>query len=180
MVKTGRNQPCPCGSGIKTKRCCGERRGPSEAAPARAFLAVQSREALQSLANSEREEFVAVFDEMLELPEHDLALVAPLPAIFTPELQRLARVMADAEEDEIESAMGAALPPFDTPLVRAHLARAVIAQRDAGRIAERVAAMALLNLGSRSLALLRSSLIQAVAVATGAIETPSGILVARR
>jgi len=22
-MKTGRNEPCPCGSGKKTKRCCG-------------------------------------------------------------------------------------------------------------------------------------------------------------
>ena len=180
MVKAGRNQPCPCGSGIKTKRCCGVQRGPSEAALARAFVAVQGRQALPLLASCERDEFIELFDEMLDLPEHHLAPVVPLPAIFTPELERLARVVEVEDDDEIETALGAALPPFDTPLVRAQLARAVIAQRDASRIGQRVAAMALVNLASESLALLRSALIQAVAVATGAVETPSGILVARR
>lgn len=36
MVKTGRNAPCPCGSGKKAKRCCGERASrlpPSPGAP---------------------------------------------------------------------------------------------------------------------------------------------------
>ncbi|MGI8875065.1 MAG: SEC-C metal-binding domain-containing protein, partial [Egibacteraceae bacterium] len=28
MAKTGRNQPCACGSGRKTKRCCGTSAGP--------------------------------------------------------------------------------------------------------------------------------------------------------
>ena len=30
MPGPGRNQPCPCGSGRKTKHCCGQHRGPSE------------------------------------------------------------------------------------------------------------------------------------------------------
>ncbi|HEX6350031.1 MAG TPA: hypothetical protein VF160_11660 [Candidatus Dormibacteraeota bacterium] len=60
--------------------------------------------------------------------------------------------MTDEDHEEIESAMGAVLPRFDTPLVRAHLARAVIAARDAGRIGREVAAVALVNLASRSCA----------------------------
>ena len=30
MPGPGRNDPCPCGSGRKVKRCCGEHRGPGE------------------------------------------------------------------------------------------------------------------------------------------------------
>ncbi|MCA1700846.1 MAG: SEC-C domain-containing protein, partial [Actinobacteria bacterium] len=29
MPRAGRNEPCPCGSGRKVKRCCGQQRGPS-------------------------------------------------------------------------------------------------------------------------------------------------------
>ena len=39
MPAPGRNQPCPCGSGRKVKRCCGEQRGPAEAQLERAFIA---------------------------------------------------------------------------------------------------------------------------------------------
>ena len=179
MVKEGRNQPCRCGSGLKTKRCCGEQRGPSEESLARAFLAVQEREALRWVIEWDRDEFRALFHEMIDLPERDLSLLVPLPAILTPELQRLGRVVADEDDDEIESAMAAALPHFDTALIRAHLARAVIAARDAGRVGREVAAMALVNLTSRSVALVRASLLEAVAVAMGAVETPAGILIAR-
>jgi hypothetical protein len=56
----------------------------------------------------------------------------------------------------------------------------VIAERDAGRINKRVAAVALWNLSSRSVTLLQAALLHAVGIASGAMETPSGILVARR
>jgi len=26
IIEAGRNDPCPCGSGLKTKRCCGQRK----------------------------------------------------------------------------------------------------------------------------------------------------------
>ena len=180
MVKAGRNQPCPCGSGHKTKRCCGERHGPSEESLARAFLAVHEHEALQMVITWDRTQFLEVFDEMLDLPERDLSLLVPLPAVLTLELQRLGQVVTDEDDEEIDEAVEAVLPRFDTPLVRAHLARAVVAARDAGRVGREVTAMALVNLASRSLALIRSSLLEAAAVAFGAVETPSGILVARR
>jgi len=36
MPGPGRNDPCPCGSGRKVKRCCQQQRGPSEEQLARA------------------------------------------------------------------------------------------------------------------------------------------------
>jgi len=180
MGKVGRNQLCPCGSGRKVKRCCAVRRAPSDEALARAFLAVQLREALPVIVGCDRVEVVEAVGDMLDLPERDLSLLVALPRILTPELDRLARVVREDEDDEIDDAMEAALPQVDTPLVRARLARAVIALRDMGRIDERVAAMALVQLAGRSVNLLRLSLLRAVAVVAGAVETPSGILVASR
>jgi hypothetical protein len=180
MAKVGRNQPCPCGSGIKAKRCCEIRRGPSQEELARAFVAIEGQRALSLIAHCDREEFTELFDEMMGLPERELSLHVPLPKILTPELERLARVVRADDEDEVEAAMDAALPQVDTPYIRARLSRAVIAQRDAGRIDRRVAAMALVQLAGRSLSLLRCSLIQAIGVVVGAVETPSGILVVSR
>jgi hypothetical protein len=49
VAKVGRNQPCPCGSGRKAKRCCGIEGGPSEQSLARAYLAHAAREAAADL-----------------------------------------------------------------------------------------------------------------------------------
>ncbi len=180
MAKVGRNQPCPCGSGKKAKRCCGVRSGPSEEQLARAFLHVQARQSLGEVADCARDEFEELLDQMVDLPDQALSLTAPLPPILPPPLQRLARAVADDDEESVEAALEIALPAYDTSLTRARMARAVIAERDAGRIDKRVAAVALWNLSSRSVMLLRAALLHAVGIASGAMETPSGILVARR
>jgi hypothetical protein len=117
---------------------------------------------------------------VVDLPDHALSLTAPLPPILPPPLERLARTVADDDEDGIEAALEVALPVYDTRVTRVRLARAVIAERDAGRIDKRVAAVALWDLASDSVALVRSALLHAVAIASGTTETPSGILVARR
>ena len=44
MAQEGRNARCRCGSGRKVKRCCGVRRGPSEAELAKAWLHQQACE----------------------------------------------------------------------------------------------------------------------------------------
>ena len=43
MPGSGRNQPCPCGSGRKTKHCCSQTRGPSNDQLDRAFIAQHTR-----------------------------------------------------------------------------------------------------------------------------------------
>jgi hypothetical protein len=180
MARVGRNQPCPCGSGKKAKRCCGVPRGPSEEQLARAFLHSQANQGVAEIAGCDHEELEGLLDEMLDLPDQSLALTAPLPAILTPPLERLARAVAADDEDEVEAALEVALPAYDTRVTRVRLAKAVIAERDAGRIDKRVATVALWNLASDSVALVRSALLHAVAIASGTTETPSGILVARR
>ena len=84
MAKPGRNDPCPCGSGRKVKRCCGEHRGPGEDDLARAYLAHQSRDAARRLRHLDDDELRELFDELFELPELDLALTLTLPQLLTP------------------------------------------------------------------------------------------------
>ena len=180
MARIGRNQPCPCGSGKKAKRCCAISRGPSEEDLNRAFMAGQRADALSLLACCSRQEIEGLVDDLFVLPACDLSLVAPLPPILTPELDRLARVISDKVDDEVDDALEAAMPAIDTIAVRTRLARAVIALRDAGRVSERLAALALFDLADRSVDLLRCALIQAMAIATGRERTPSGLVVASR
>ncbi|MBV8987013.1 MAG: IS110 family transposase [Solirubrobacterales bacterium] len=89
MAGPGRNDPCPCGSGRKVKRCCGEHRGPGEDHLARAYLAQQARDAARRLRHLDDGELRELFDDLFELPELDLALTLTLPQLLTPDLQHL-------------------------------------------------------------------------------------------
>lgn len=176
MAKVGRNEPCPCGSGRKAKRCCGVQGGPSEESLARAFLAHASREAAGELRRLPDAELLDLFEGLWELPAVDLSLQVELPKLLSPALNRLCDAVADDDPDPelLDAAVGA----IDTPTERARLARAVIAQAQAKAIDERLADAALIDLGSNSRQLLRGGLLEAVAVRVGAARTPAGILLA--
>jgi hypothetical protein len=176
VAKVGRNEPCPCGSGHKAKRCCGVSGGPSEESLARAFLAHASRAAAGQLQRVPDDELFDLFDELWELPAVDLSLQVELPKLLSPALDRLSEAVADDDPDpELLDLVVAAI---DTPIERARLARAVIAQAETRAIDERLAGAALVDLGSDSRRLLRAGLLEAVAVRVGAARTPGGILLA--
>jgi SEC-C motif len=177
MPRTGRNDPCPCGSGRKAKRCCGTPRGPSEEQLARALVARQARRAAPALAELELGELRTVFDQLVDLPARDLSLLMRLPELVSPELARLYRAIRADDPDAAEDALPAVLQAVDTPQTRARLARAIADLESAGRLGRRLAAVALIDLDSDSDLLVRASLIQAAFVAAGATLTPGGLLV---
>ena len=176
VASVGRNDSCSCASGRKAKRCCGVQRGPSEESLAQAFLAHASREAVGKLRRARDGELEELFDELWELPAVDLSLQADLPKLFSPELDRLAEAVKDDDPDP--ELLEAVVEKIDTPLERARLARAVIAQAKAGVVGGRLSAAALLDLGSGSWRFLRAGLLEAVAVRVGVARTPGGILLA--
>jgi hypothetical protein len=177
MTKIRRNDPCPCGSGWKAKRCCGVPRGPAEDELARAFVAAEALVAAPWLAGLGDDELEELWDELLELPARDLLLHFPLPKLVAPVLQRLIEAIHDDDADTADEALVKALDLLDTPVARAELARAVIALRDTGRLRPRLAAVAIVDLAGRSRSLVRASLVEACAVAAGAARTPGGIVV---
>lgn len=176
VAKVGRNEPCPCGSGRKTKRCCGAGGGPSEESLARAFLAHAARGAAGGLRRLSDEELLGLFDDLWELPAADLSLHVRLPQLLPPTLNRLCDAVAGDDPDP--ALLDAAARAIDTPTERARLARAVIALAEAKTIGERLADAALLDLGSDSRHLLYAALVEAVAVRVGVVRTPAGILLA--
>jgi hypothetical protein len=180
MSAMGRNEPCRCGSGKKTKRCCGVRHGPSEAELAKAFLATHGRQAARRLGRLSTDELHELFDEMLDLPARHLSLQAPLPRLFTPELEALRAAIDDDDPDRTDELVESALGRVDTPQQRARLARAVRDLTNTGLIDDAVADTAIVDLDSRSSALMRMSLLHAVSVSAGASRTPSGLLVVSR
>ncbi len=178
MPGPGRNQPCPCGSGRKTKRCCGEQRGPSQAQLDRAFIAQHAAAAARELHDLPTSILKPLWEELDELPDTDLSLVVPLPALRTPELEQLLKAARDDDLDGAEEVMPAVLNTIDTPRQRAQLARAVLHLRDNGKLTPRQASIAIVDLGSRSQLLIRASLINAIFIHTGRMHTPAGLKLA--
>jgi SEC-C motif-containing protein len=177
MAQQGRNARCPCGSGRKAKRCCGVRRGPSEAQLAKAWLHQQARSAVLVLAERSDAQVAALLDAATRLPKQDVSMQLPLPGLLSSALERLRAAVADDDPDQVAAVLPAALAEVDTPIARAGLVRAVLELRDAGRVSAEVAAAVAVEQASRSTTLLRASLLEAVAVSVGAATTPSGLLV---
>ena len=119
---------------------------------------------------------IELYVAVAELPSLDLSCQLRLPRLLSPELERLRSVIADDDVDGILEALPDALVQVDNVLVRADLARAVLALREAGRVSEEVAAAALLDLDSDADALVREALVAALAVDCGAARTPAGLV----
>ena len=178
MPGPGRNEPCPCGSGRKVKRCCGQQRGPAHDQLERAFIAQHAHQAAIEIGDLPGPALRELWESLAELPDIDLSLVLALPTLISPELDELMQAAIDDDLDRAEDVMPAVLDAVDTPQQRASLARAVIDLRDRGRLPARQAAAAIIDLDSRSQTLIRASLINAVFIKTGRIHTPGGLRLA--
>jgi hypothetical protein len=177
MPGAGRNEPCPCGSGRKVKRCCGQRRGPSDDQLARAHISVLARQVTPDVAGLSDLALRALWDELIELPATDLSLLVELPRLITPDMLRLQEAIADDDAD-LEETLCTVAAQVDTPRQRARLADALIRLRDQHRITDRQAAIAILDLDSRSDCFVTASVLEAVAVSAGAVRTPGGLQIA--
>ena len=178
MPGPGRNQPCPCGSGRKTKRCCGEQRGPSEEQIARAHLATLAHDAVDLLAGLSDHALDTLWENLFDLPTIDLTLHVTLPQLITPEQQRLRDAIADDEPDHGWDELTIVTNQLDTQHQRAQLADALLALRDQHRIRPTKAAYAIYDLSTTSQRLLAASLIHSIAVEVGASRTPGGLQIA--
>jgi hypothetical protein len=169
---SGRNQPCPCGSGRKTKRCCGQQRGPSEEQLARAHIAQLARQAVPDLASLSDRALDHLWEGLMDLPGIDYSLLVTLPKLIGPDLQRLRESIEHDDPDWGWDALTAVAHQIDTPQQRARLADAIVRLRDQRRFNPRQAAYALLDLSTRSTRLIGASLLEAVVVSVGVSRTP--------
>jgi hypothetical protein len=178
MPGPGRNQPCPCGSGRKTKRCCGQQRGPGADQLAHAHLATLCREGIDDLADLSEDALEILSEALIDLPGIDYSLLITLPTLIGPDLQRLRESVQDDDPDWGWDALTAVAQQIDTPQQRARLADAIVALRDQHRLGRRQAAYALLDLNTPSTRLIAASLLEAVAISVGAHRTPGGLQIA--
>jgi SEC-C motif len=174
----GRNEPCPCGSGRKTKRCCGQTRGPSEDQLARAHVAALAREAVPDLAGLSDRALDHLWEGLIDLPSLDYSLLVTLPKLIGPDLRRLRESIEHDDPDWGWHALTTVAKQIDTPQQRARLADAIVRLRDQHRLKRRQAAYALLDLSTRSTRLIGASLLEAVAVSAGVNRTPGGLHIA--
>lgn len=178
MPGPGRNQPCSCGSGRKTKHCCGEHRGPSEEQLARAHVAQLTHQAIPDLDGLADAMLNDLSEQLIDLPAIDLSLLVTLPKLIGPDLERLREAIEHDDPDWGWDALTNVHKQIDTPQQRARLANAVIRLRDQHRIGRRQAAYALLDLHTPSTRLIAASLLEAVAVQVGVHRTPGGLHIA--
>jgi hypothetical protein len=174
----GRNQPCPCGSGRKTKHCCGEHRGPSDEQLARAHVAELFHRTVDELRGLSDHALDRLWDGLLDLPALDLSLLVTLPKLIGPDLERLREAIEHDDPDSGWDALTAVHKQIDTPQQRARLADAIVRLRDQHRVGRRQAAYALLDLHTKSTRLVAASLLESVAVQVGAHRTPGGLHIA--
>ena len=178
MPRSGRNQPCPCGSGRKTKHCCGEHRGPSDEQLARAHVAQLCHQTVDELRGLSDNALDHLCEGLLDLPALDLSLLVTLPKLIAPDLERLHEAIEHDDPDWGWDALTNVHKQIDTPQQRAHLADAIIGLRDQGRIGHLQAAYALLDLHTPSTRLIAASLLEAVAIQVGVHRTPGGLQIA--
>ena len=136
----GRNQPCPCGSGRKTKHCCRQQRGPSDEQLACAHLATLAHDAAHDLARLSDAALEILSEGLFELPTIDLSLHVKLPELITPELQRLRDAVTDDDPDRGWDELRAVTEQIDTPHQRARLADAILHLRARHRLTRTQAA----------------------------------------
>lgn len=181
MAKVGRNDPCPCGSTKKAKRCCmSQERLSADADARRALLALRDA-SLGVLAGLGPGAWEELSGEVPYLPELDLSLQVPLPAL-SPQVERARHALEQGggHADTFAASVEELAAALDTPGRRLELARAVASLRDAGRVDAKLAAAAIVDLaeGRRSL-LFVGSVARSIAVSSGHSRTPAGLLVAR-
>ena len=178
MPKPGRNDPCPCGSGRKTKHCCGQKRGPCEDQLARAHLATLAHDAVHDLAHLSDEALEILWKGLFDLPTIDLSLHVKLPELITPELQRLRDAAIDDDPDRGWDELRIVTEQIDTPQQRARLADALLQLRAQRRLTRTQTAYAIYHLNTNSQHLLAASLTHTIAVSVGASRTPGGLQIA--
>jgi hypothetical protein len=175
MAKVQRNQPCPCGSGSKAKRCC---YGPAQAVDVGFMPLDVTEDAISVLQATSELELRALFDELFYLPEIDLSLQVPLPGIITPAINQAISALQDGDGEQFDRVLARVVPTVDTAERRINLARAVMALRDQGRIPASLAAMAIFELDREQSILFTSAVAESIGVLAGDQRTPSGLLVA--
>ena len=166
-MKIGRNDPCPCGSGRKTKYCCSAPADVADRDGSRFLAELSSRgqEELDKLCPDCQTE---VWLDVLDLPDVEeacrLVVLAPRPA----SVLRLGAALRRGDTDAVADELPVALREIDRPSARASVADGVLELEAAGRVRPAVAEAALADLAEgRPSLLLMAALLSGLAAEAG-------------
>jgi hypothetical protein len=179
MADVGRNDRCSCGSGRRVKRCCGVSGGPGPEGLAGAELSDLTCLVAPVLTRHSDAELHQLLDRVPQLPGDHPSLAWALPRVFPPELEALRAAVHADDLEAVKDTLPEAVVAVDTQVGRAHLARAVLALRDSGRVEASLAAAAVADLASGSPQLVTASLVEAVLVdvlAASRVESSPGLV----
>lgn len=177
MAKIRRNEPCPCGSGSKAKRCC---QAPHAYVDVRVLPLDLCQSVVNDLPGSTQAEMRTLFDQLVYLPAVDASLQVRLPDIITPDMECAINALRNDDDTAFDEALGKVVPAVDALERRIELAQAVIELRDRGRIPKKLAAVAVLELDRAESAFLLSSVAESLAVLADGQRAPSRLLIATR
>lgn len=177
VAKLGRNEPCPCGSGQKVKRCCGQQRGPSPETLAWQCLHEHARNFAPVLRGYSEIDIDQLLEYVIQLPVHHLCLQVRLPRIAPPQLEQL-RAHIGKDVDDIVDAVQVAATAIDGPHLRLTLAAAAAQLCHDDEIDIEDLALIIIDLARPTSLFVSASLIAATAVSMGRCPTPAGLLVA--
>jgi hypothetical protein len=163
MARPRRSDRCPCGSGIKARRCCHDQPGATPQERAHSELITLARAAAPDLQRCSVVEFERLLDTVAGLPRAAPSLAWPLPVTGPTELVDLRRAVGDGDLEAVKAALPPAVAAVDCLEGRVALARAVVALRDTQRLAPESAAAAVVDLASGSPQLVTASVVEAVA-----------------
>ncbi len=172
MAKIRRNEPCPCGSGSKAKRCC---YGNNEETEIHCLPFELCEAVVPDLWGLDDDELRSLFDELLYLPEIDTSLQLRL-GILTPTMDSAIGAIQDDDVDVLDEVFDKVVAEVDSPSRRIELAQAVTTLRDQGRIPADLAATAILELDRKESTFFLSSVAESLAVLAGDRSTPTGLL----
>ena len=179
MPQLGRLQRCRCGSGKRTKRCCGTSTCPVPAELAKAELAALGNSLAPSLSRFADPELHQLLDQVPELVDLDPSMAWCLPRLLPEEIETLRVAIDDVDLEAVKEALPAAVSALDDPIGRARLAHAVLGLRDTRRIGPDLAAAGVVDLASGSPQLVTASIVEAVRVDVGATARTAGLLLSR-
>ena len=118
MPGAGRNERCPCGSGRKVKRCCGQRRGPSSDQLARAHLAALGQDGVEDLSTSLTTHSRSSRKACPTCRASTFPCTSSCQSSSTPELQRLRDAVAEDDPDRGWDELRAVTGQIDAPQQR--------------------------------------------------------------
>jgi hypothetical protein len=177
MAKIRRNEPCPCGSGSKAKRCC---EVPHAYVDVRVMPLDLCQNVVNDLPGSTQAEMRALFDQLVYLPAVDASLQVRLPGIITTDMDRAINALRDDNGTAFDDALGRVVPAVDTLERRIDLAQAVVTLRDQGRIPPKLAAVAVLELDREESVFFLSAVAESLAALARSETSPAELLTATK